>query len=202
MFPLHANPLPLDWPGTPLESLGRFSGYQPNYSILPYLRGLLAQDDDLTLREFILDTALRFMHRYKLILPFPRHDFMDHNLPFAVPLNISQIHETFADLVKRATSNFIRDIKEDFPFDFLDRTLLAREQYDAYDFCDDIDYVYEFGPRVWQVTTDFYSQVGRQNSQRIWSAACRLHYEMRGVPHAGDFLEPDSTPAGDVSRCG
>jgi hypothetical protein len=183
------------------ERLGKMPSYTPNYVIISHLRDMLAQDD-ARLRTSILETEVRFLEHHGLTVPFPRHDFMDHLLPFEHPLNISQIHETFADLAKRASLNYIYDIHEPFPYGFLDETLLARLEFDHYDFYDDLEYVYEFAPQVWHATTAFYREIGREETMRIWKVACRLHYELRGIPYRDDYFGPYPTPQDGTTRCG
>lgn len=195
------DPIPFAVGESAEERRGRYRSYEPNAAVLPRLRALLAESDEV-ITGVVRETALEFLHRNALPLSFPRHDVMDHVLPLALSLNTSQIHETFADLVKRATLDFLRGLDEPFPYDLLDRTLLARHQFDAYEFYDDIDYVYDEGPRVWRAAREFYAELGQAATKRLWTLACHLHYEMRGLPYRDDDFGGDPPPAEGEPRCG
>lgn len=147
-----------------------------------------------------------FMKRHGLARHFPRHDVMDHTLPFADPLTTSQIDEVFADLVKRCTLDFLTGAgSSNFPVDFLMLTIQARAQHDGYEYEPDLAYLLDTGPVVWMATRRFYQEVGREATRRIWDIGCRLHYELHDRPYRDDYFSDRKFVFGDpenIDKCG
>jgi hypothetical protein len=183
----------------------RRTSFVPSPGRAADLRGLAAHGDD-ALRNMFRRFSTEFMTKHELTGHFPRHDVMDHTLPFEEPLTISQADEVFADLVKRCTLDFVLGAQVDrLPADFLMLTIHARAELDGYDYEPDVAYLLEAGTVVWEATQRFYGEVGREATRRTWDVGCRLHYELNGRLYRDDYFAGAPFVFGDpenIDKCG
>jgi hypothetical protein len=175
---------------TPTELLGRYPAhsYQVNRRMVDVLRQA-CRDGASAVGDLVHTISLAFAAVHDLGALKPRHDVMDHCLPFRHSLNTSDIHEVLSDLTKTAVVTRLLESTTGFPT--AEFETIVRTRVERFGFVPDehTDYLDEASRTVWENGLEFYWSLSIDEVALIWDVAACQHEHARGRPRPTSVLE-------------